>query len=962
MAVDILTPNLDPTQTLASQPGFFDGKMELPSLDLDIPGGNNSIPQELAPGAEPMPEQEIKMAGWGAAIDGVLSARKILKDHENTNPGKDFDLGRPRKQGPNKKQEVDATGTVNKDPPVAEQGQPLEINPDEVSIVEINNDKKTAVRLPIDKVKAGKVHEQYQRFVTDTPFVALKDFNAANLTDEQDVLAVIAAQSEVYSKQIDAKTGGQISYEVTRQMADLIGTSQDKLLKKLLGGQILSSKKPGEQAATMLAVRDLLVAGGQEADRLAKLVANNNSQEIAAAGYESADALAVAMERQFALNGAIHAQVKGAVTETARTLSSYNIGAKGTALRQQAMSDVLKTAGKDMDPKEKAALYLSIEDPIGRANHLRKMRSGGLKTADAFYEYWINALLSSPVTHVVNLLGNTLFAAGQIPTRTVAGLMGYMRRKSTGATDGVQLGEDAAMAMGFAFSSLDAIKIAGKVFKNPQDEIVTKLEPGKKFRPNAISAEYFQLSGMLGKAVDYAGNISTFGRLATRSLAAGDVFFKVMGQRGSIYSDAFRRAARGGETDPHLFAGDIADGIANPLAKDQRNAQKFGRMITFQDDLGDFGRNAQGLASNPIFRWFVPFLKTPANIISRAWEHTPFSMAGKDYRDAIAQGGEGADLARAKVALGTTTMVGVGFLANAGYITGGGPSDPKLKANLKRQNWQPYSIKIGGRFYSYKRIEPHSTIIGLAADLVEIMGNDKQTENAATAAAALGMAFSKNVTSKTWMTGMANLLEAIENPDRYGPKVIQGFISSLVPRIIAQSEKQVDPEKRYVRSLIDAIKKDVPGWSDTLPPTLNIWGEPIVYESHNALTGMINPIYAKDWKPNALDGELDRLKLGFDTPPETMPNTGGKLLFMPWEYHDYSKMAGETAKASFEDLIKTQKYIKSNDLIKKMRIENVYNAAKADAWKWMRTKSKYAKELNESIETQHRDLDKEMKE
>ena len=72
-------------------------------------------------------------------------------------------------------------------------------------------------------------------------------------------------------------------------------------------------------------------------------------------------------------------------------------------------------------------------------------------------------------------------------------------------------------------------------------------------------------------------------------------------------------------------------------------------------------------------------------------------------------------------------------------------------------------------------------------------------------------------------------------------------------------------------------------------------------------------------------------------------------------------MAGETAKASFEDLIKTQKYIGSTEIIKKMRIENVYNAAKADAWKWMLQKSKYAKELTESIETHDRDIDKEMR-
>jgi hypothetical protein len=324
-------------------------------------------------------------------------------------------------------------------------------------------------------------------------------------------------------------------------------------------------------------------------------------------------------------------------------------------------------------------------------------------------------------------------------------------------------------------------------------------------------------------------------------------------------------------------------------------------------------------------------------------------MWSGDYRKATTLGGEAADLARARVALGTTTMIAVGFAAKAGYITGGGPSNPKLRANLTRQGWKPYSIKIGDTYYSFKRIEPFSTVIGLAADLVEIGYNETNHQDVQTAAAALGMAFSKNITSKTWMTGMANLLEAIENPDRYGPKVIEGFIRSMVPRGIAQIEKVIDPEKKYVRTLLDAIQQDVPGWSDILPADLNIWGEPIVYQAGGVLSGMINPVYSSEWKPNDLDSELDRLKIGFDKPPETIPNTGGKYLFSSWEYHDYAERAGKIAKANIEKVMKTPDYKKSNDLIKELRIQGAYSAAKKEAWGWMYYKSKYRDEMQKVI-------------
>jgi len=944
MAINPLDLVTSPDQAPVPQPGFFDGQLPL-------------VQQPDPPGADAVPQEEMQIAGWGKAVGGILNARKILKEHKAKGEvdiegeAVPFERSTPKEQDPNKIVDSDS------DPLTLEQAS--EIDPSTAKVVE-TPEGATAAVVSIDAAAVAEATAKYQKFTTDTPFSALDDFNPANLTNEQDILAVIAAHSEVYRKSIDDKTGEVITHEVTRHMADLVGASQGRLIKKLLGGEILHGKKPGEVAANMLAARDLLLASAQESDRLAKLVFSGDVTALAKAGFQTAEEAGVAMERQFALNAAIHAQVKGAQTEIARTLSAHSIPARGAALRQQAIGDVLTKAGGNATPQERAFMYLSMEDPIKQADFLRKTKTA--KTFDAFYEAWINALLSSPVTHVVNLVGNMLFGAGQVPIRTMAAMMGHMRRRVTGATDGVHLGEDAALMMGSFFSSWDAVKLAGKAFKDPAGEAVTKMEPGKKYRVNAFSAEALQAGGILGRAIDFAGSMATMGRMSTRLLAAGDVLFKARAQQAHIYAEAFRSATREGITDPTLFAEAVADNIANPSVLVQEGAQDFGRMITFQSTLGEQGKNLQGLASHALIRWFIPFLKTPMNIISRAWDHTPFAMFSQDYRKAIAMGGEHADLARARVAMGTTTMGAVAVAANAGYITGGGPSNIKLRKNLERQGWRPYSIRIGDTYYSFKRVEPFATVMGLAADLVEIGGNAKNQESVATAAAALGMAFSKNVTSKTWMTGMSNLLEAIENPDRYGPKVIEGFIRSMIPRGVAQFERVGDPEHRYVRTLMDAIKQDVPGWSSSLPANLNIWGEPIVYQSGGFITGMINPFYASEFKPNDLDKELDRLKIGFSPPPETIPNTGGQLMFDPWEYHDFAERAGQIAKARIEKVITSREYKDSNDLIKEMRIRRTYDSAKTAAWGWLVTQSKHKDTMIDLMKEVTTDRVKEMTE
>jgi hypothetical protein len=662
------------------------------------------------------------------------------------------------------------------------------------------------------------------------------------------------------------------------------------------------------------------------------------------------------MQKQFALHAMIQAQLKGAQTEIARTLASFNIPAAGDALRNKAIGDILDAQRGTPSAKQLAALYLTMDDPIQRARFLDK--SFGTKTHEALYEAWINSLLSSPVTHMVNFVGNAMYSAGQIPTRTMAAMMGHMRRKGIlkgGDDRGVMLGDDAAAMMGYVMAMKDAVKLAGKAFLDPSGEIVAKLEPGKKFRPNAFSAEQFQASGVFGRLVDFAGHAFTLGRVPTRSLVFGDVLFKVMTQRMNLYSEAFSRASREGITDNREFAEAVADYIQNPTKEMQEAAIDEGRLVTFQSDLGEYGKSIQTLGTHPVVRWFLPFVKTPANIINRAWDHTPFAMFTDDYKAAIKAGGEKADMARARVAMGSASMAGVALAAHNGLITGGGPSDPKLRANLERQGWQPYSIKFGDTYVSIKRLEPFSTIIGLAADLTEIATQGDETKTAE-AAAALGMAFSKNVTSKTWMTGLSKLLEAIENPDRYGPKAIESLIRTIIPRGLAQVEKMGDPQKRYVRDLIDSIKQDVPGWSSSLPAKLNIWGEPVVFQS----TSLINPFYSSEWKPNALDTELDRLKIGFDTPAETIPGTGGKLLFDPWEYHDFSQLAGAYAKEDLNKLMGSNKYDRSNDLVKEMRIRSAYDGAKAKAWKFILTESKYSDDLQEVLKEMNRQRKQEL--
>jgi hypothetical protein len=76
---------------------------------------------------------------------------------------------------------------------------------------------------------------------------------------------------------------------------------------------------------------------------------------------------------------------------------------------------------------------------------------------------------------------------------------------------------------------------------------------------------------------------------------------------------------------------------------------------------------------------------------------------------------------------------------------------------MMRQGWQPYSVKIDGRDFAYNRMDPVGMVMGLSADLVEILQNSdganaKEVEEAMIAVTA---SIASNVTSKTYLRGVS---------------------------------------------------------------------------------------------------------------------------------------------------------------------------------------------------------------
>lgn len=219
-------------------------------------------------------------------------------------------------------------------------------------------------------------------------------------------------------------------------------------------------------------------------------------------------------------------------------------------------------------------------------------------------------------------------------------------------------------------------------------------------------------------------------------------------------------------------------------------------------------------------------------------------------------------------------------------------------------------------------------MMGLAADAVEIMGELDELESdklATTIVAAIG----KNVMSKTWLRGLSEAVQALEDPDRHGSKWVKQFAGTVVPTGVAQIERTMYPEIADAQSAMDAIKARVPGYSKDLPTRRNLWGEKITF---NGALGpdIVSPIFTSSEKDSPIDKELLRMRAPIRMPQRTQTFEGVPIKLDPYEYEEFMvrmnaiklDSTGKTLKKSLDELVTKDKDYKSekNDDMKERMI------------------------------------------
>jgi len=352
--------------------------------------------------------------------------------------------------------------------------------------------------------------------------------------------------------------------------------------------------------------------------------------------------------------------------------------------------------------------------------------------------------------------------------------------------------------------------------------------------------------------------------------------------------------------------------------------------------------------AHPFLRLVMPFVRTPINIAKftgqrvdaigavQALHAITFGDAAKVLESSkrrLVLDALGNDPRRKADALGRisagVSMAAWGFhLATNGQITGRGPKDPEQRKILEQAGWMPYSFKTDTGYISYARIDPFATLLGTFADIGEYARN-ASAEDQSTAeslANAVVVAFANNFTNKSYLTGLGNIVEALEDPGAKVPKILQRYAASFVPSAVSQLTLPAgDESTREVRSLLDAAMSRVPGLSDNLPPMRNVLGEPINRvralgaDTVGYFADFLMPVAYRSVNDTEVAKELGTLGHGF-TPPKAIQNgidlsamrsPSGQTAYDRWgELHGEVKIGGKTLKAALRKTIRSAEYQK----------------------------------------------------
>lgn len=754
----------------------------------------------------------------------------------------------------------------------------------------------------------------------------------ANLNTPEEINEVLRETAATNGDFMAARRG-VISDGETLDLADALGMDPAFLNRRKIGQAF--------NAEQIIAARKLLIQSAKDV---------RDAMKDAASKDDVASLIAYATVKD--RHRMIQEHVSGITAEAGRALRAFR-NMEGMADAKAVSAMVEQNTGRTLNQlRKEAKLGQTLQTPAQVSKFIND--TWGKKFRSMIIEYYVNTLISGPITHSRYAVGNAIQAiwSGGVVTPIAAGI-GSVKNALGLVSEGdrVYFGEVGAQMLGMTKGSADGWRAGYAALKSGVSEPL----PGERFSPHYGQAQQ-AIPGIVGKAI----------RIPGKSVSGIHSFFKSLRYEQNMQSLAYRTAMKEGlngedfnyrvadltmrpsaemmeawedresyaELESALSAKNIAraEGLSGDAMAERISNLVANPTPEMKTDLdsGKYTDTARKIAENAVSatkeslrelymsptvygstmgflnrainsslvgKIIVPFMKIGSQITRNAFlEMTPLGILDKDIRANLKgeNGGAAQDMQLARMTAGVALSGITVQLAAMGLATGDGPQDPSARREWLLRH-RPNTITVGDISVPYQGLGSIGMLMRFSANMYATAhGIDGDT------AGKMGIGFlegaSKSVLDENFMRGVKDLLDAVYHPEEYGEGYIKDFVTNWLPYSVGlrQVAMQVDPYKRDTKGadLWDSIGKSVTAHIPYRSETLKPTRD--VFGEPIPSTGS-NMNYAND----PVVQEMDRLQIW----PGKLERKIRSVPLTEEQYDDYSRIAGRQAKMRLNLLV-----------------------------------------------------------
>lgn len=524
---------------------------------------------------------------------------------------------------------------------------------------------------------------------------------------------------------------------------------------------------------------------------------------------------------------------------------------------------------------------------------------------------WKAGLLTSLRTHERNLVGNTIMGASEVGKDLIASPVDWLMSQKTGQRN---LTFTPKTGQGYQ-KGFQAAKDMVQYGYDPEETIT-------KFDLHQINWGKNPVEQALKKYTD----------AVFRTLGAEDKVPWNTAFARSLYDQAGAAAINARKQGDKKF---IQNLVKNPSETMLTTATNDANYATFKDPnkLSSLASTMKHWARE---RWYTqlpaevlaPFTGVPSSVAGKTIDYSPIGLVkgAVDVGRVMLSNTPLPELQRQAAQEVGRGVMGTGLYALGAYLMSQGLMTGQPKDATEARQWQlenkpANSIWVNGKWRSINSVGPQTLIMLSGAKLNEAMTNPDMGMGGY--AAALG----KDQLSQTFLQGVQQPLAALTDPNRYGKSYLGNQGSSIIPNIVKDTSKALDPYVRENNTVGDYFKNSIPLVRNQNIPKRDALGN-IILQQPTGISAYIDLFNSKTPISNQVVDELARLNNANAnaTPGNLTKNQtigGVKTTLTPAQLNELETAIGPQVTQALTQLFVTPEYRNLPDQDKGEAIDDV---------------------------------------